>query len=120
MSIVSAMTDNDRPPKRIIANPAKRRAWVIYQLAIRGRSVAAIGQQAGVVRQTIYRVWDRPYPRMERLLADALDMRPQDLFPERYDADGLPNRKPGRRRRNSASKKAQMRPARHVGEQEAA
>lgn len=40
---------------------------------------------------------------MEKALADALGLQPQDLFPERYDTDGLPNRRRGRPR-NSLTK----------------
>jgi hypothetical protein len=35
---------------------------------------------------------------MEKVLADALGLTPQTLFPERYDALGVPNRPIGRPR----------------------
>jgi Ner family transcriptional regulator len=69
----------------------------MYQLQLQDETVAGLARKEGVRRQTIYQVWTAPYPRMEKVLADALDMRPQDLFPERYDADGLPTRRRGLR-----------------------
>jgi len=104
--MVTRMPTIDRPTRRILADPDKRRAWCIYQLSLRGSSLAAVARGAGVSRQTLYVVFWRPYPRMEKIVADALGMRPQELFPERYDADGLPNRKIGRPFRKSTAKTA--------------
>jgi len=88
----------DRPPKNITGDQALLRAWVIYQLSIRGRSLAAVAREHGIMRQTIYQVFLRPYPRAEKIIADALGLRPQDLWPSRYDRHGLPNRRRGRRK----------------------
>lgn len=76
--------------RQILACPEKRHAWALYQLRIRGLSVAELSRQAGVNRSAVYAAWQRRYPRMQAIIAAAIDMRPQDLFPERYDADGLP------------------------------
>lgn len=86
---------------QIIRDPAKRRAWVKYQFHLQGRSMAQLAAEVGVERCTLYWVFKRPYPRMERIVADALGMTPQELFPERYDALGLPNRTIGRPRKYS-------------------
>lgn len=115
----TAMSQIVRPPKSIQAHADKVRAWVIYQLAVQGRSVASVGRDAGVSRQTIHQVFARPYPRMERLIADALGLRPEDIWPSRYDADGLPVRRMGRPKK-STDKKARQRTARNVSAQEAA
>ena len=85
----------DTTTKRLLANPKKRRAWVIYQLLLKGQTLADIARGANVERQTLYHAFDRPYPRMERVLADAIGLTPQQLFAERYDADGLPTRRKG-------------------------
>lgn len=87
--------------KRIIRDPAKRRAWIIYQLNLQGRSLADVGRVEGngAARNTVYAVFRAPYPRMEKLIADALGLRPSQLFPERYDSFGLPLRQRGTRRR---------------------
>lgn len=82
--------------RKLLRDPAKRRAWIIYQLSLMNSSVAGVANHSNVTRQTMYSVFQKPYPRMEKLLADAIGMAPKDLFPERYDVDGLPNRKMGR------------------------
>lgn len=94
-------------------DPAKRRAWVKYQLHLQGRSMARIAASAGVERCTLYWVFKRPYPRMEQVIATALDLTPQQLFPERYGPDGLPNRPVGRPRK-STNKDTAKSPKRQV------
>lgn len=86
----------DRATAQLLGHPQKRWAWVIYQLGLEGRSLAEVAAEAGVQRQTLYHAQKRPYPRMEKIIADALGLHPAQLFPERYDADGLPSRKWGR------------------------
>lgn len=76
--------------RQILACPEKRHAWAIYQLRLSGRTVSQLAREAGVNRSAVYAAWQRRYPRMQSVIAAALDMRPQDLFPERYDEDGLP------------------------------
>lgn len=78
---------------QLLSIPAKRRAWVIYQLLLEGRSLADVARGAGVKRQTLYHAFTRPYPRMEFIIASALGMTPQQLFAERYGSDGLPLRR---------------------------
>lgn len=92
----------DTQARKLIANPDTRRSWVIFQLMLQGRTLADIARAAGVQRQSLYHVFGRNYPRMEIVLAEALGLRPQQLFPERYDAHGLPKRRRGvwRKHRN--------------------
>lgn len=94
----------DIPTKNLLLDPEKRRAWIVYQVSLTGGSLARVAEDAGVNRQTLYGVFQRPYPRMEKLIADALGLTPQALFPDRYNADGLPNRRRGRKPKNSTSK----------------
>lgn len=98
------MTTIDQQTKKLLRDPKKRQAWIIYQVSLQGRSVAAIGRDHGVPRKTMYRVFHYRYPRIEKIIADALEMRPQELFPERYDADGLPIKKPMGRPKKSVGK----------------
>jgi Ner family transcriptional regulator len=86
----------DNETKQLLKNPKKRHAWVIYQVTLQGRSLAQIADNAGVSRQCLYQVFRRTYPRMEKVVAEALGMAPADLWPERYDADGLPLYRMGR------------------------
>lgn len=95
------MTKIDKATRELLADPAKRRAWVIYQLQLQGRALASVAADHSVSRQCIYSAFSAPYPRMEKLIAEALDLTPQQVFPERYDSDGLPARKKGRPRKIS-------------------
>ncbi|MDT0496485.1 helix-turn-helix domain-containing protein [Algiphilus sp. W345] len=85
----------DKPPKAVLADPLKRRVWVIYQLSLRQQCLADVARSANVDRRTLYHVFVRPYPRMEYHVALSVGLKPQELFPERYDEHGIPN---GRRR----------------------
>lgn len=82
----------DNKTKHLLSDPRKRREWVKFQLGVEGISLADVAKEAGVSRQCLYQAFRVPYPHMERLIADAVDLTPQTLFPERYDNDGLPNR----------------------------
>ena len=78
--------------KQIFKNPDKRREWIRYQLAMRGESYASLGRRTGVPRYCFYRALAHPYPKVEAILAEEMDLAPKDLFPDRYTEDGLPNR----------------------------
>ena len=73
------------PPK----NPAERRAWVVYQLTLRGQSLASVGVPLGVSRQAVSGALMAPSADIEQALADALDLPIETLFPERFDAKGV-------------------------------
>jgi Ner family transcriptional regulator len=59
--------------------------WVKYQLGIRGLSFAELARQNGGVRREVPgKVFYMRYPKWERIVAAALDMQPEQLWPERY------------------------------------
>lgn len=97
----------DDKTRAMLSDPAgnyeKRRAWVIFQLKLRGKSLAALATECGVARQQAQKAMAIPYPRMEKQIAEALGLAPEELFPERYRADGRPNRKRGRPGKNLVS-----------------
>lgn len=66
--------------------PAARRAWVLYQLRLRGWSFNSLAKRHGVSRQTLSMACLIPSSHMERILAKALGLKVEDLFPERFDA----------------------------------
>lgn len=76
--------------------PAERRAWIRYQLARKGLTLADLSRKQGLHRNVAAAALSRPYPRMERVIARAIGLSPQTIWPERYDSHGRPNRKPGR------------------------
>ena len=97
----AAMVTIGRETKKILRDPKKRQAWVIYQISLQGRSLAEVARNAGVRRQTLYQVFQRFYPRMEKIIADALGLEARVLWPERYDTDGLPIRCMGRPKKST-------------------
>jgi Ner family transcriptional regulator len=101
----NAMIKLDSTTKRLLQDPDKRRAWVKYQIHLTGRSMAQVADAAGVNRQTLYSAFFKTYPRMEKVIADALGLPPAVVFPDRYDADGLPIYRMGRPKK-STSKQA--------------
>lgn len=77
-------------------NPDQRRAWIHYQLRLRGLSMAEIARREGLARNTPKLALYQPYLRMERIIARAIDCTPQQVWPERFNADGTRKRaKPG-------------------------
>lgn len=86
----------DKTTKHLFTHPAKRRAWVRYQLTLRGLNMADIARGAGVTRSCLYQAFCKTYPRMEKVIADAVGLQPHVLWPERYDTDGLPLYRMGR------------------------
>jgi len=71
-------------PSSIPPDPLIRREWIKFQLAIRGYSLAALAREHGVTRQQPQAALTRPYPKWERIISRALDLQPEQLWPERY------------------------------------
>jgi Ner family transcriptional regulator len=55
-----------------------------------------LGLANGVSRQCVSRALAGPYPKSERMIAAAIGLRPEGIWPSRYNADGTPNRSRGR------------------------
>lgn len=72
--------------------PAVRREWIKYQLRLKGYSLARLSLEYGRCRESATQALRRPVPLWERRIADKIGCRAQDLWPERYLADGRPNR----------------------------
>lgn len=84
-------------------NPSARRAWLTYQLRLRGLSIAALAREVGVSREALSNAMNAPSSHLEEAIAAALATKPQLLFPERFDRRGrrlsrtrAPNRSTGR------------------------
>ncbi|WP_321367654.1 helix-turn-helix domain-containing protein [uncultured Desulfuromusa sp.] len=71
--------------ENILNTPDTRNEWIKFQLALRRKSFASLGEKAGVSRQCVKSALNKSYPKMERLIADALDMPVEQLWPERYN-----------------------------------
>jgi lambda repressor-like predicted transcriptional regulator len=69
-------------------NPAERRAWVCYQLRIRGNSLRQIALGIDVSPQAVSSALMAPSFRIEQAIAAALGTSVTALFPERFDGNG--------------------------------
>lgn len=78
------------PKPEILANTKLRASWIVYQLKLRGTSVAGVGRKYGSNRNCPGNALRRPWPLWEYRIAKELGREPQEIFPERYRPDGLP------------------------------
>lgn len=76
----------------IPSDPSLRWEWIKYQLRRKGSSLAQLARELGVSDSPVKNTKRVPYPRMERAIADALGLEPIDIWPERWNADGTPQR----------------------------
>lgn len=79
---------NENTTLDIPKEPASRRAWVIYQLRVRGLSLSQLAADIGVSQQAMSEALMRPSSHIEPVIAKAIGVSVEQLFPERYDAAG--------------------------------
>lgn len=91
------MNDNNIP-----TDPIKRRAWIKYRLEIAGYTLSSLARELGVSRHAPKLALDRPYPRMERAIAEKIGLPAHHIWIERYNEEGQPNRTIGRPRKDKA------------------
>ncbi|MCF8064422.1 MAG: helix-turn-helix domain-containing protein [Desulfarculaceae bacterium] len=77
--------------------------WIKYQLRRRGYTLTSLGREHGVSRHAVSLALRRPYPKMEAIIAKALGLPPAELWPDRYDQQGNPNRPIGRPKKPATS-----------------
>jgi lambda repressor-like predicted transcriptional regulator len=68
--------------------PAVRRAWVRLKLAEKGIDLAEVAREHNLTRQAMYHALHHPSARVEEIIAGAIGITVQELFPERFTADG--------------------------------
>lgn len=59
-------------------------ADIIAALRKRGTSMAALSREAGLASSTLANALTKHWPKGERLIADALDVAPEQIWPSRY------------------------------------
>lgn len=59
-------------------------ADIIAGLRKRGTSLAALSRQAGLASSTLANALNRRWPKGERLIAAALGVAPEQIWPSRY------------------------------------
>lgn len=77
-----------------------RREWIKFQLRLRGYSLAHLARELKLSRSALTLALRMPYPRVERAIAEKLQLPPAAIWPERYDKQGGPNRRMGRPRKS--------------------
>lgn len=78
--------------KNIPKKPAERREWIKFQLTLRGLTLCSLGEKAGYTKSVLSVALGKAYPKAEAVIASALGLTPQELWPERYAKDGKPIR----------------------------
>lgn len=61
-----------------------RSADIISGLRKRGTSLAGLSRQAGLASPTLANALNRRWPKGERLIAEALGVAPEQIWPSRY------------------------------------
>ncbi|EIF2895969.1 helix-turn-helix domain-containing protein [Salmonella enterica subsp. enterica serovar Mishmarhaemek] len=59
-------------------------ADIIATLKKRGTSLSAVSRKAGLASSTLANALARHWPKGERLIADALGVAPEQIWPSRY------------------------------------
>ncbi|EGT3609578.1 helix-turn-helix domain-containing protein [Morganella sp. B601] len=62
------------------------RADIIAALKKRGTSLARVSRDAGLNSRTLNNALDRPWPKGERLIAEAIGVTPAAIWPSRYQS----------------------------------
>ncbi|MEH0833679.1 helix-turn-helix transcriptional regulator [Pectobacterium cacticida] len=60
------------------------RADIVAALHKRGLTLSQLSREQGLAARTLNNAFERHYPRAEELIAQALGMRPEELWPSRY------------------------------------
>lgn len=67
-----------------MTQPDWHSADILAALKKRGTSMAALSRQAGLASSTLANALVRHWPKGEKLIADALDVTPEQIWPSRY------------------------------------
>lgn len=72
-------------------------ADVIAAIRKTGTNISQLSLRAGIGYGVLRNALFKPYPTYERMIAAHLDLKPQDIWPSRYHADGTPKSGRGER-----------------------
>lgn len=61
---------------------------IVAALHKKGLTVQALSVSAGLHKGTLGNALIRPWPKGEKIIADALDMKPEEIWPSRYERRG--------------------------------
>ena len=79
-------------PANIKQNPVSEElwSWIHHRIKTKGFNWITLAEKHGCHPSTIKTAKDYAYPRIEKIIAEAIGMTPQALFPNRYTSDGKP------------------------------
>lgn len=93
MSKINRSSDNPKKPAR--------KDWdhhaVLYAVRRTGTTLSVLSLQHGIGYGVLRNALYGPYPAYERLIAEHLGLKPQDIWPSRYHLDGTPKSGRGER-----------------------
>ncbi|MCJ8304806.1 helix-turn-helix domain-containing protein [Shewanella sp.] len=58
---------------------------IVCSLHKKGLTIKSLSLKAGYAAGTLSKALDRPWTKGERIIAEALEMKPQDIWPTRYE-----------------------------------
>lgn len=73
------------------------KADIICGLWKRGTSMQRLSRENGYHPHALSMLLYRPWPKGERIIAKALDVKPHEIWPSRYREDGTPKSRRGER-----------------------
>ncbi len=67
-------------------------AQIVARVRMAGTTLRQLSLAAGLQENSLYQALQRPWPKAERIIADAIGIPPHEIWPSRYDASGEPLR----------------------------
>lgn len=64
-------------------------ADIIAAIKKKKTSLAALSRQSGLSNSTLANALTRPWPKGEKIIADAIGLAPETIWPSRYFKDGI-------------------------------
>ena len=77
-------------PKKPATQQDWHPAYIVYQLRLKGLSLRRLSRLNGFAASSAEVVNRIAWPKMERLVAKAIGVAPQEIWPSRYNNDGTP------------------------------
>lgn len=79
------------------------RADIVAAVKKTGKSLARLSLEHGLKENTVKTALHRPYHEGERIIAEAIGKKPEEIWPSRYNKDGSWKRRSRRTRRQMSS-----------------
>ena len=61
------------------------RAFIVAMIKEKGKTLSQLSIEAGLHPRTLGNVLDRKYPKGEKIIADFVGMKPEEIRPTRYE-----------------------------------